>query len=340
MIPRILGLDIGGANLKAADGQGWATTQSFPLWKAPGRLPQMLQLSCRGRPADLLAVTMTGELCDCFADRREGVRRILDAVEEAFPAVRVAVWSLAGEFLAPDAARRHPEQVASANWLATAQWCCAELLPGPAGLLLDIGSTTTDLVPLRDGRPVPRGFTDLERLACDELVYRGVRRTPLAVLADRISLRGRSISLMAELFATTEDVYLVLGELEEAPERHDTADGRPATRRAAEARLARLVGTDADALDPAEIRSLAEQFDRCLRRQLRNALWRVLAWSLPGVRPAVIVCGSGEFLARRVLEDAEGRCGEVVRVAERLGPSVSDAVCAHAVAVLARTRCV
>src|SRR5437763_5240199 len=97
MIP-VLGLDIGGANLKAAHSGGPARLRPFSLWKQPDRLADELSaLIADWPPFEQLAVTMTGELCDCFATRREGVLHILAAVERVAP-VPVAVWHLDGEF--------------------------------------------------------------------------------------------------------------------------------------------------------------------------------------------------------------------------------------------------
>src|SRR5262249_28582161 len=148
----------------------------------------------RGLPnADLLAVTMTGELCDCFATKREGVHAILEAVEQVAGSRPVWVWLNDGRLVRPAVARAEPLRAAAANWLALATFAGRLAPVGPA-LLIDVGSTTTDIVPLCDGRPVPRGRTDPERLGCGELLYTGVRRTPLCALL--------GATAAAELFAT------------------------------------------------------------------------------------------------------------------------------------------
>ncbi len=175
----VLGLDIGGANLKAAHSDGTARSRPFALWKAPDRLADALRDLLRGWPPfDRLAVTMTGELCDCFASKREGVLAILAAVRVAAGPTPVAVWRNDGRLVSLDAARADPLPAAAANWLALATWA-GRLAPHRHALLIDVGSTTTDIVPLIDGRPVPGGRTDTERLRCGELTYTGVIRTPL-----------------------------------------------------------------------------------------------------------------------------------------------------------------
>jgi uncharacterized hydantoinase/oxoprolinase family protein len=100
-------------------------------------------------------------------------------------------------------------------------------------------------------------------------------RTPVAALAEFVSVRNQRVNLAAELFATTRDVYLLLGHIPEKPDCLDTANGRPATIAAAHARLARMVCADAEMLSLAEVTDIARQLDQGLRRKLRAALWRV-----------------------------------------------------------------
>src|SRR5207248_174454 len=122
-----------------------------------------------------------------------------------------------------------PLQVAAANWLALAHFV-ARLFPHETVLLIDTGSTTTDIVFLNHGVPEPRGLSDPERLASGELVYTGVRRTPICAVL--------GMAVAAEFFATMQDAYIYLGLTPANPADCDTADGRPATRANARARLA------------------------------------------------------------------------------------------------------
>src|SRR5262249_59450212 len=104
--------------------------------------------------------------------------------------------------------------------------------------LVELGQTRIALIPLWEGEPRRKGRTDPERLKARELVYTGVRRTPVCALMDGDG--------MAEFFATTLDVYLVLGRIPEDRSDRDTADGRPATVDFAHARLARMLGGDSE----------------------------------------------------------------------------------------------
>src|SRR5262245_31428182 len=217
----VLGLDIGGANLKAAHTNGMTRSQPFALWKDPHGLTAALgDLTSPFPRYDLLAVTITGELCDCFATKPDGVRAILASASEAADSIPISVWSTRGRFLSLADANADPLSVAAANWLALATWA-GRLVPQDRALLIDMGSTTTDIIPLDAGRPIPQGRTDAERLKTGELVYMGWRRTPIAALLNIGS------GLTAEYFASTLDALLLQGVFDEDHADCDTADGRP-----------------------------------------------------------------------------------------------------------------
>ena len=122
-------------------------------------------------------------------------------------------------------ARARPWDVAAANWMATA---LAVADAYADALLIDVGSTTADVIPIAAGRVAATGHNDLERLLAGELVYTGVLRTNLAAIAPRVPIRGDWCPVASEYFAISADVHLVLGHL--APEAYDcpTPDGRPA----------------------------------------------------------------------------------------------------------------
>jgi probable H4MPT-linked C1 transfer pathway protein len=323
----VLGLDIGGANLKAAHTNGRALSVPFALWKDPALLPQALRRLLHEMPsAELLALTMTGELCDCFESKRQGVLAILDAVMMVTGQMPVRVWRNDGHFVDVSTARTTPLTAASANWLALATFAGRYAPKGPA-LLLDIGSTTTDIVPLLDGRPVPKGRTDAERRRSGELLYTGVRRTPLCAILGRYGA--------AELFATTHDVYLLLGFLPEDAADYNTADGRPATKAASELRLARMIYHDLESSTTAQRRRVAEKVRLRQIRLLQSFLNKVVASRAEPPR-TVLLAGEGEFLGQMVLELCKDlHSSRTIILSNRLAPEISRAACAYAVAMLA-----
>lgn len=331
--PSYLALDIGGANLKAAHTSGAARSVPFALWKNPELLPSALAALTGSMPdADRWAVTMTGELCDCFSTKAEGVRAIINAVLDVGEKRKIRVWTTNGRFASASEVLEEPSTAAAANWLALATVAARFAADG---LLIDVGSTTTDLIPIRDGRPVPRERTDTGRLRSGELVYAGVRRTPVCALATSLPHRGQATGLAAELFATTRDVYLTLGDLEEDPSDTDTADGRGATAEAARDRLARMIGADREGFSRADAVALARAADAALVARLVEAAGRVAREALGGPPGAAVISGSGEFLARRVAERVVAEGGSIASLGELWGPGASDAACACAVAILA-----
>jgi (4-(4-[2-(gamma-L-glutamylamino)ethyl]phenoxymethyl)furan-2-yl)methanamine synthase len=330
--PTWLALDIGGANLKAAHSSGQARTLPFEVWKRPEELPQAIaRLIQILPPADRVALTMTAELCDCYPTKSVGVRSVLDAVLAVVEGRSMLVWGTDGKFHEADDVRQNPLIAAAANWLALAT-VAARLVPEGPGLLIDIGSTTTDLIPLLDGRVVVQGRTDTERLQAGELVYAGVRRTPICALATELPFRDRPTGLSAELFATTVDVYLTLGEISSDPKGLSTADGRPSTADAAVDRLARMVGADRDGFTTEDAFAFAQAADRALLDRLETASRRASG----GVQPShAVVAGSGEFLARRLASRILEPGGRVVSIEEAWGPIASIAACAYAMVLLA-----
>lgn len=329
----LLAFDIGGANIKAADGLGWAHSERFELWRRRAELPAALARLVTARHPDRIVATMTGEIADCYASRQEGVADIVTAVGAAAAGRPVGVYLVDGRIVPPADAVARPLEAAAANWHAVAR-LAGRSAPTGRSLLVDVGSTTTDIVPLQDGTPAARGRDDVGRMARGELVYTGVERTPLAALVRRLPWRGRLRPVAAETFATSRDVWLLLGGLPEDPRCGATADGGPATRAAAARRLARMILAEEADVGNKELLAMAE---RCADRQSRlvgRAIHRVAA-AAGGPPARIVLAGHGDCLARRALAGL-GWAVDTVSLPETLGPEVSRAAPAHAVARIAR----
>lgn len=331
----VIGLDIGGANLKAAHSDGACRSRAFPMWKHPEKLADAIREIIDGwLPCRALAVTMTGELADCFTTKEEGVGRILDAVEEVAGLCGAVIWQTAGEFVPIDVARECWQLTAAANWHALATFV-GRAIPNGNSLLIDIGSTTTDIIPIENGYPMPTGLTDGERLASGELVYCGIQRTPLCALAETIEFRGNSVRVAAELFATTRDVYLLLGHLPEEPACTDTANGRPATREAAHDRIARMLCCDRNEVAFDEAVEIARQFADAQQRRIREAITGVLAQQSSECR-SVVISGSGSFLAELIVSQLpQLKTAEQLRLDRLFSAEIAEAACAFVVARMA-----
>ena len=104
---------------------------------------------------------------------------------------------------------------------------------------------------------MPRALTDGERLATGELVYSGLTRTDVSVVARTVLFRGHRQRLAAGNFATMADVRRILGELPDDVDQHETADHRGTSLEESLARFARCLGRDRRDASLADWRSAA-----------------------------------------------------------------------------------
>lgn len=298
----VLGWDLGGAHLKAvlldAAGNAQRVVQlACPLWRGMENLNQAVDAALQQVATEnmLHAVTMTGELADIFPSRREGVVALTDCMAARLPAARLHVYAGVRGFLPTQEVGAAASDVASANWHASAAFLAQEV---GEGLLLDIGTTTSDFILLHQGRVAARGTSDAERLRCGELIYSGVARTPLMALTQKVALAGEEVALAAEHFATTADIYRLTGELAEAYDMGESADGGEKTCQGSARRLARMVGADEKDAEIAQWRGLAWALRAQQLRVLELAAERMLSRGLLPDEAPVIGAGAGRFLAR------------------------------------------
>lgn len=370
---KILGLDIGGANIKAATADGLCVSVHFEIWKSPELLAETLtsKIAAFTGKADLVAVTMTAELADCFDTRTEGVTFIIRSVQQAFADSLIRIWLTSGEFAEPEDACDLPMLAAASNWNALATWAGRAFPNGPA-ILLDIGSTTTDIIPLLDGFCIAQGTTDLTRLQNSELLYTGASRTPVCTVVRRMPIEQQLIPIAAEHFSTMLDVHVITGGIPEQPDRFETADGRPADREHALRRFARMACSDPEELTELQLVEAAEYLRDAQAEQIAEAvqsqLLRLSAAlsqsraesqshaedlrqrsdldspdtirTLKDLSFGVLLCGSGSFIGRLVLEALRpGDATTVLDLSLMYNGRVSAAACAFAVARLAAERC-
>jgi len=316
----ILGLDIGGANTKAASSDGlFAESVYLPLWKhAP--LDDVLERFAARRP-QAVAVVITGELADCFSSKREGITSLTAAAARAF-SCPVYFWGASG-FTWTD-----PLELAAANWSASAALLAREV--GDC-LFVDMGSTTTDLIPVRGGR-AQAAKTDFLRLAGGDLVYMGLLRTRLDALLPAARIKGQNVPLAPEFFAIMADARLGLCQISKERYACETPDGAGKDREAALRRLARSVCADLEEIGEAAALAIAEQ--ACERQKSILAAAMEKQAEKHGLT-VVMAAGIGEEL----ITVAAAFLGlECVRLSQKYGAAISDVFPAYAVARLAETQ--
>lgn len=299
---RVTGWDLGGANIKAASAEGCRIDKVVqvpcPIIPSPAKFYQAVaEALALLPPASLHAVTMTGELSDVFESREQGVAHLIGLMQQVAGGTPLRIYTSDAGLVTADAARLRPMQAASANWHATAA-LLARLHQD--ALLIDIGTTTSDIVPVHGGGVAARGFTDAERLTEGELVYCGVVRTPVMAIAQSAPFRGRPQRIAAERFATMADVFRLTGDLPEDADPYPAADNRGKSPEESAARLARMLGRDASEAALADWVALARYFADCEIAMLEKAARTVTEREgLPAEAP-VIGAGCGRFLAKHL----------------------------------------
>jgi probable H4MPT-linked C1 transfer pathway protein len=304
----ILGWDIGGAHIKAAlldpGGRLLSVVQlPCPLWQGLDHLQSTCMALLDGLPNQLRdtplrhAIAMTGEMADLFPDRASGVAAIVASLNETLTKRRsndsLRFYASAAGFVDAASSVNHAAQIASANWLATASFLAGAC---NAGVLVDIGSTTTDLIPFAGGMVLSQATSDAERLTSGELVYAGVVRTPLMALAGRVPYTGVWRTTMNEYFASSADLFRVLGELDESTDAWPAADNGPKTRDGSARRLLRMVGEDLGEATQQPARQLASWYRQRLLHRLEESLSLALSRCDSAEQAPLIGVGIGRFL--------------------------------------------
>ena len=309
-----IGLDIGGANTKAAflrTENGYVkelrtVTEYFPVWKTQAKLAAVIsaikERVTSSMKLDAVGLTMTAELSDVYQTKREGVNHVLACVAQVFDDVPVFVLDTSASLRSMDDVRLEPLKVAAANWAATG-WLVAQLVK--TCVIVDVGSTSTSIIPVVNGHNFVVGKTDLEKLMVGELAYTGSLRTNVAATVRSVPLRGGVARVAAELFAQSADVHLILGNIKEEDYSTETADGRGKTRGEALARLARVVCADREMLTEEEIVQIAKHiYDRQIEQVaegLSQVYSRVKGLAIGKV--PVVVTGMGkDFVAKAAAE--------------------------------------
>lgn len=336
----VVGWDIGGAHLKAAraeHGRIVAAVQvAAPLRLGLERMKQSFaEAKAQIGPSDRHAITMTGELADIFASRKEGVISLTDVAVRALAPGDVIVYAGRAGFVTPECAARYIADIASANWFASASVVSQTRA---SALFMDLGSSTTDIVPVVNGTVAALGYTDAERLACGELVYTGMVRSFLMASAEWAPFAGRWTTLINENFANMADVHRVLGSLPDHVDQMPTADGRAKTVAASRKRLARMVGRDAHEDDGQTWAALAQWFAELQIRAVTDGAMLVLSEARLPVDAPIVAAGAGA----KVLGEVARRLGHsfvpfesLINVAPGAGAAASISAPATALAILA-----
>ncbi len=301
-----LGWDIGGAHLKVARSNAQGVLQEVlqlpcALWKGIDELHISLEqaLSILKSPEATHAITMTGELVDAFAHRAEGVEAILDCVSTVLPVQHCHIFAGNDGWLSIDEAKHRWQAVASMNWQASARYAASKI---DSGIFIDIGSTTCDIIPFSQQKLLLSGLSDHERQREGSLVYTGAIRTPLMAIADKAPLHGHIVHLAAEWFASSADIWCLLGKLQQTDIQDASADSQPWTESHCRQRLARMLATDADAASDTQWQQVALWFAEKQLSSVISACLQQLSASTLSESAPLIGAGVGRFMVEACAE--------------------------------------
>lgn len=300
-----IGWDLGGAHLKMAaidrhGGINYVQQLATPVWQRDLLcLSDAISEICNQTPCQARhAMTTTAELVDIFTDRCTGIKELIQCLDGHFSEQDYRLYAGRHGLINTAQANTHLSDIASANWHATASFAAQHI---PQGVLIDIGSTTTDIIPFAAGRLLNRAYNDHHRLRNDELIYTGSVRTPVMAVVQQIFYAAQWQNIAAENFATMADVYRLTGDLDERHDLMPTADGAEKTQRSSARRLARMLGKDIHDTD--NISPLIEIAGRIADAQLEKidqALSGVLSRSEAKHIDCLVGTGSGNFLSHRL----------------------------------------
>jgi len=269
----IIGLDIGGANTKAAllefeKGKiikASSAIEYFPFWERTLKdIPEMLSritnalLTQNNLPLEevkYFAITMTCELSDAFQTKKEGINKTIDALALIFPCEKLFFMSTDNIFVSDKKARKDHIKVAAANWVSTALFLGKFI---PNCILIDSGSTTIDIIPIKDGKPITKGKTDVDRLMHHELIYTGGLRATIPSITHKVPYKHKLIQISFEKFALVSDVHFILNNITESQYINDTADNRTTSLENCYSRLARIICADNTMLEIEELNKIAK----------------------------------------------------------------------------------
>jgi len=216
-----------------------------------------------------VVITITAELSDAFSTKKEGITLICKQLQEVFHPDYLHLINVNAEFISVNEALSDYLSVSASNWIATS------LVFGERerlGILLDMGTTTLDLIPIKDGHPVTIGKNDVARLINYELFYTGVLRPPIASIVKNVPFQHTLCPISFEQFALMADVYLILGLITEQEYSCDTADGRGKTLQECYARISRVICGDLNLITEKEIEGIAEYIYNAHKELVQDAI--------------------------------------------------------------------
>ena len=139
-------------------------------------------------------------------------------------------------------------------------------------------------------------INDHKRLVNKTLLYAGVIRTPIPMLTDEVLYDSKYTSLVREVFATTGDIFNVLGDIDFSDHCYIGSDNLQFTLENSLVRLSRLIGLDYDQSDKKNIIQVAYSIKMLFIEKIINNINYIFNGSTDGLIISSI--GEGSFLVQ------------------------------------------
>ena len=240
---KYIGIDIGGAHIKCVGidkfkNISYTKYESYQIWNDKKVLLEKLNQINKEVNNNKLTygITMSAELCDNFPNRKRGVKYIIEACnslksKKLFYSNKSLLFSSKSKI----------EHLMSMNWHAIGKLCENKVKDS---IIVDFGSTTTDFLCIKNFKLRNKGFSDFERINNNELIYKGLIRTPLFGIKKKVKFKKKYYNLIPEIFSDMADVYRVIKLLKKDIDVDKTADASSKSIRSSMIRIARNFGLD------------------------------------------------------------------------------------------------
>ena len=338
MKPKVeyLGIDIGGAHIKIVclnikKEVCYVGYKQCPLWKGIENLKREIKFinSLITNKNNKCCITMTGELCDIFKNRRSGAKEIIKVCK--LINCRKFYYTKLDEMFT---SRPKFDEIISMNWHSIGKLSEKKV---KNAILIDFGSTTTDLICIKNGQMKYESSDDFGRINNSELLYTGFMRTPLFAITPYINYIKKRIKLIPENFSNTSDIYRIKKEIKKNFDIDNTLDNRSKTLESSMQRVSRSLGFDFKKEDQRLIKKISEEISNIQLKEIAKKIFEMMKTYGLKKNTSIIISGIGQdvlinFLKSRkktVLSLAnfiKGRNRKLNKIATYHAPALSIAI--------------
>ena len=241
-IKTFIGWDIGGSNTKISiikSNKAKSEVHEIELWRDAGlsKLKKLISDLGTNQNGTYHGITLSGEMCDIFPSRENGINTILSFFKKF--SSNTYVYSSSG-FIKLHKIREH-KKVASMNWYSVGEMISKKI---DNCIIINMGSTTTDFIMIKNNTIINKREDDFTGINNDELLYTGFLRSPIYALTDEVRVNMISYKVIPENFSSMADIYQILKIIDIKYDYSSRADRRSKTILNSYKRVARSFGFD------------------------------------------------------------------------------------------------